>query len=627
MNGEAKQNGKRRKGAGLVEYGAILGLVSVVAVTALSSSGQKVGEIFGGSANAISLGMNGMLSGSGGVNLAGGVSGNNLPPAFSTPTGRIATIRPGLPAGSLVAALAASDPNGDPISFSSADLPSWLVLSSAGAISVAPGRTSPDGAADLTVAFSAAVSDGIAADQTAAFSILVANSPPTIAQAAGTTVASVRPGQANGVVATLMASDPDGDVVGWTASGLPAWASLSSSGALSVSSTPPQAAATSTQNFTATASDGKGGIASRSFVISETNSAPVITSAASQTVLVGAAPDAMTATDAEGDSLTWSISSGTPPTGTALAANGTWSGTASATGSFGPVVIQAADGKGASAQASISFTVTTPPFSASGGSVTTSGAYRIHSFASSGSFQITQGSRDVEYLVIGGGGAGNGYIGGGGGGGAFVSGTRTALGVGTYSVSVGAGGASTPYGSRLQYNGQNSSFDSVIAIGGGAGGVNGGTGGGSYAGNGIDGGSGGGGGGNAGGNVGGNPVAGQGNAGGTGVWNWAAGGGGGAGGTGGAASGCDGGAGGPGKASSITGTSVLYAAGGGGGTCSSSVIPPGGAGGGGSGGGYYLGIGAGSGQNGTGSGGGGGAAPSGSYGAGGSGIVILRYLQ
>ena len=45
-------------------------------------------------------------------------------------------------------------------------------------------------------------------------------------------------------------------------------------------------------------------------------------------------------------------------------------------------------------------------FDATGGSKTTSGNYTIHTFTSSGSLVVAGGSRDLEYLVIAGGGAG-----------------------------------------------------------------------------------------------------------------------------------------------------------------------------------------------------------------------------
>ena len=67
---------------------------------------------------------------------------------------------------------------------------------------------------------------------------------------------------------------------------------------------------------------------------------------------------------------------------------------------------------------------------ATGGSVTTIGGYKVHTFTSSGTFVISEGEGDVQYLVVAGGGAGskahttNTCGGGGAGGGADASNGR-----------------------------------------------------------------------------------------------------------------------------------------------------------------------------------------------------------
>lgn len=257
---------------------------------------------------------------------------------------------------------------------------------------------------------------------------------------------------------------------------------------------------------------------------------------------------------------------------------------------------------------------------ATGGTITTDGNYKIHTFTSSGTFQITSGSGDVESLVIGGGGGGGGAVGGGGGAGEL---THTTPGstyfVGSYTVTVGAGGAGGGVG-VVGTNGSSSVFDTITAIGGGGGGR--------YdAVAGLSGGSGGGGGGSGGaGAAGGASTAssGVGFAGGTGVSgngsNAPCGGGGGAGGAGGTAAGSVAGNGGIGVSNSISGAAVTYASGGGGG---SSAGTQGSASAGGGGAGGETGGTAGTANTG---GGGGGAGGTGSGGAGGSGVVIVRYL-
>jgi len=90
------------------------------------------------------------------------------------------------------------------------------------------------------------------------------------------------------------------------------------------------------------------------------------------------------------------------------------------------------------------------------------------------------GSGTADILVVGGGGGAGGVTGGGGGGGGGVIYTQqVALASGYYSVAVGQGGKGAiarGYAVDAQgrwtgsYNGENSSFNSFVAIGGGAGG-------------------------------------------------------------------------------------------------------------------------------------------------------------
>ena len=120
---------------------------------------------------------------------------------------------------------------------------------------------------------------------------------------------------------------------------------------------------------------------------------------------------------------------------------------------------------------------------------TTSGGRTFYTFTGSGSFTISPSSGNIacEILVVGGGGGGGFWAGGGGGGGTLVLAQGTLPG-GTYSVTVGAGGAGGTYSTLTDpTNGSNSTFGSYITAPGGGGG-------GSYSGNrGKDGGSGGGG--------------------------------------------------------------------------------------------------------------------------------------
>jgi hypothetical protein len=256
--------------------------------------------------------------------------------------------------------------------------------------------------------------------------------------------------------------------------------------------------------------------------------------------------------------------------------------------------------------------------SATGGTLTYADGYAIHTFTSSGTFTVTAGGGDVEYLMVAGGGGGsNTFYCGGGGAGGMLTGTTT-INAGSYIITVGGGGATGTIGTI----GGDSQFNALTANGGGGGGGvnNAGTNGGS-----------GGGGGYAGaagvvgaGMFGGTGLAGQGNNGGRGNgypgYGWG-GGGGGAGTAGTTAQASPSvsvpGDGGDGVQSSITGTATYYA-GGAGGRIDGAYSASGGLGGGGSGG---TGSNADGTAGGTNTGGGGGPSK-----AGGSGIVIIRYL-
>src|SRR5690348_16715520 len=109
---------------------------------------------------------------------------------------------------------------------------------------------------------------------------------------------------------------------------------------------------------------------------------------------------------------------------------------------------------------------TTNGITATGGTITTSGGRTIHSFTSSGTYQVTSNSGNVNYLVVAGGGGGGGANAGGGGGGGgaggFLNGSL-AVSPQAYSITIGAGGAT---GS----NGNNSTFSTIKSNAGGVGG-------------------------------------------------------------------------------------------------------------------------------------------------------------
>jgi hypothetical protein len=301
--------------------------------------------------------------------------------------------------------------------------------------------------------------------------------------------------------------------------------------------------------------------------------------------------------------------------------------------------------------------------SGSGGSESTSGSYKIHSFTGPGTFTITNagntgGSNKIDYMVVAGGGGGGGEDGGGGGGGgggyresqrpdaaplyaASPLHTNTSLeglAAAAYPITVGGGGSGAPGSGGCSgprgSEGSNSVFSTITSAGGGGGG-----GGANHPGGnlraGSNGGSGGGGSRNGGAGGSGNtpPVSpAQGKDGGASGGAGNCGGGGGGAETVGASAGTPsngGGPGGNGTITFITGSPTSYSGGGGGNSESAGPKGTGGPGGGGGGSGNPGAPPLSAGSGGTNQGGGGGGidtnGSSGNAGSGGSGRVIIRY--
>jgi len=303
--------------------------------------------------------------------------------------------------------------------------------------------------------------------------------------------------------------------------------------------------------------------------------------------------------------------------------------------------------------------VTGNPFIvATGGTITTCGNCKIHTFTGPGTFTVCSISTNcaaeniVSYMVVAGGGAGGGAYGGGGGAGGYrevkspvtpytaspldgysTPTNRITVTAQAYPIIVGGGGAGVGPGvdgdPDTTYNGSNSIFSTITSAGGGTGRYNNPA---PSIGSGGSGGGGDGGGCGAAGTGNTPPVSppqgnNGGSQGGTGAPNFGRGGGGGAGAVGSPGTPTAGGAGGAGTTSSINATPTTRAGGGGGGVyCGPATGGAGGSGGGGAGSpGTPQGV---TGTTNTGGGGGGssfvGSARSGS-GNGGSGIVVIRY--
>ena len=308
-------------------------------------------------------------------------------------------------------------------------------------------------------------------------------------------------------------------------------------------------------------------------------------------------------------SLTYSISSGAIPAGlsfntTTAAITGTADQLSSDTTSSFTVLATCSE-VAFSASRNFSITVLAPV--ATGGSVTTSGAYTYHTFNSSGTFVVNK-TYTMDYLIVAGGGSGGTGRAGAGGAGGYIATDSASIAPSSYTVTIG-GGAS---GSGQDTPGNTGNPSSVFGVTANGGGYGGGW-------NSRSGGSGGSGGGPSGGGGPGSGTSGQGND--AGSTDGTTGGGGGgkgeAGNTDGQGYGGDGATwydgitrGGGGGGGAIAGSGAWGYGGDGGGTNGESSRGPTAAG-----------------AANTGGGTGGTEGPSGRSGTGGSGVVVIRYLS
>jgi hypothetical protein len=131
---------------------------------------------------------------------------------------------------------------------------------------------------------------------------------------------------------------------------------------------------------------------------------------------------------------------------------------------------------------------------ATGGTITTSGDFKIHTFTGDSTFTInsapTPANNKVSYMVVAGGGGGGNWAGGGGGAGGFREGKASTdpytasplaatpcsaltLTAASYPITIGAGGAGQPAGtswpSTQACAGTNSVFSTITSTGGGYG--------------------------------------------------------------------------------------------------------------------------------------------------------------
>lgn len=236
---------------------------------------------------------------------------------------------------------AASDPDGNALTFSIANRPAWATFStSTGRLSGTPAASAIGAYLDIVIS----VSDGSASASLPAFGIVVnpANRPPTIS---GSPAATVTTGQAYAFQPT--ASDPDGNALTFSIGNRPSWATFSTTTGR-LSGTPAASAAGEYVGIVITVSDGSASASLPAFsiVVSAANRAPTIGGSPPTSAREGQAYSFVpSASDPDGNTLTFSITNrpswaafstttgaltGTPGTGTA--------------GTYSNIVIRVSDG-------------------------------------------------------------------------------------------------------------------------------------------------------------------------------------------------------------------------------------------------------------------------------------------
>jgi hypothetical protein len=318
----------------------------------------------------VSDGRDGSVQGEVGVDVAPPGNQNNAPSLVSGPSTSASTINSQQ---SVNLTVTASDADGDTLTYSWGQTPT----SPAGAFSNAavanPSWTAPTVTTDTTFQLRVTVTDGRGGVATGTVGVTVrapVNRPPTISQAASASPASVTGSAAVGLAVT--ATDPDGDTLtyAWTQTPATPAGSFSSTTVRNPTWTSPTVTSTTRFTLGVTISDGRGGSVQSQAPVDvappiPANNPPVLTTGPT------ANPDtlnyqqvttlSLTATDADGDSLTyaWTQQPATPA-GTfssTTVASPTWTAPRVNTNTPFQLRVAVSDGQGGSANGSATVNV------------------------------------------------------------------------------------------------------------------------------------------------------------------------------------------------------------------------------------------------------------------------------
>jgi putative Ig domain-containing protein len=236
----------------------------------------------------------------------------------------------------------ASDPEGNALTFSIVNRPSWATFSSSsGRLAGTPAAGSAGQYNDIRIS----VNDGQAGASLAPFNLSVTqdNRPPTISGTPGT---AVTVGQAYAFTPT--AADPDGTALTFSITNQPAWASFSSSTGR-LSGTPTAGSVGQSNDIRISVSDGQlsASLASFGIAVTQNNRPPTISGTPATSVTTGQTYTfTPTASDPDGNPLTFSIVN-RPPWASFSTANGRLTGvpTSASAAQYVDIRINVSDGQ------------------------------------------------------------------------------------------------------------------------------------------------------------------------------------------------------------------------------------------------------------------------------------------
>jgi hypothetical protein len=242
------------------------------------------------------------------------------------------------------------------------------------------------------------------------------------------------------------------------------------------------------QNFNITVTN-PSGLSNTLSTAGTVDGAPVWSTSAGSlgTVVIGdAASFSPSATDPNADTITYSVASGSLPTGTSInSSTGAITGTVSGSDGTFSFTLRARSTQASTVSTSdrsFSIIVTAVATGGTISDITLSGTnYKLHAFTSGTSNFVLNTNKAIDVLIVGGGGGGGRAIGdndtgkGGAGAGQALVRTGYSPGAGTYSIVVGAGGPGQTNGTgsapAAPTSAGNSTGFGVTANGGGYGGA------------------------------------------------------------------------------------------------------------------------------------------------------------